>query len=290
MSQRHRKGFTLIELLVVIAIIAILAAILFPVFAQAREKARGIACLSNVRQAGLALAQYVQDYDERTPSLGGGACDPNDTDFTGCLYPYTKSFAVFYCPDRTDNNGSAFDHNPSGQLAGYGYNWGPIERRGGGMLNGQMVNPETGKNFLQGRTLAQFQNPAEMVAFGDTYDTRRQTADFTFLLCTYAGGTQSGLRHSGGHFNFAFADGHAKSIYMMAASGVSGAEGALGGEMAFPRDLAQRNWWCADPNEIINNPDNDSLAFPTGMACGQIGQYIQDHVLSAHDIGTPLPN
>src|SRR5581483_3910255 len=65
-----RNGFTLIELLVVIAIIAILAAILFPVFAQAREKARAITCLSNIRQLGLANRMYVQDYDEKLPWTG----------------------------------------------------------------------------------------------------------------------------------------------------------------------------------------------------------------------------
>jgi prepilin-type N-terminal cleavage/methylation domain-containing protein len=63
-SRLRHPGFTLIELLVVIAIIAILAAILFPVFAQAREKARAISCLSNLKQAGLAFAMYTQDYDE----------------------------------------------------------------------------------------------------------------------------------------------------------------------------------------------------------------------------------
>src|ERR1700733_4110825 len=96
MSHSSRRAVTLIELLVVIAIIAILAAILFPVFAQAREKARAISCLSNVKQAGLALAMYAQDYDETTPKLGAG------TEWWTQLYPYVKNVDVFYCPDRTD--------------------------------------------------------------------------------------------------------------------------------------------------------------------------------------------
>src|SRR5476651_129734 len=68
MARVFKRGFTLIELLVVIAIIAVLAAILFPVFAQAREKARQTSCLSNEKQLGLAVMQYVQDYDEMTPT------------------------------------------------------------------------------------------------------------------------------------------------------------------------------------------------------------------------------
>src|SRR5690242_8199702 len=69
MKTRNAKGFTLIELLVVIAIIAILAAILFPVFAQARERARAISCVSNLRQLGLAAVMYAQDYDETYPGM-----------------------------------------------------------------------------------------------------------------------------------------------------------------------------------------------------------------------------
>ncbi len=88
-----RKGFTLIELLVVIAIIAILAAILFPVFARAREKARQASCASNLKQIGLGFMMYVQDYDERLP----GACSHVDG-WAGALMPYVKNQQIFACP------------------------------------------------------------------------------------------------------------------------------------------------------------------------------------------------
>jgi prepilin-type N-terminal cleavage/methylation domain-containing protein/prepilin-type processing-associated H-X9-DG protein len=113
----RKSGFTLIELLVVIAIIAILAAILFPVFAKAREKARQITCLSNMKQMGLALQQYTQDYDETLPiQTGDGvgftdgflqAGSPNDglhgaqPTWALLLYPYVKSVAIYLCPDAT---------------------------------------------------------------------------------------------------------------------------------------------------------------------------------------------
>src|SRR5262249_23711583 len=88
-----RRGFTLIELLVVIAIIAILAAILFPVFAQAREKARGATCLSNCKQIGLGLSMYAQDYDENVlpwimPSEGKGNYDRL---WVSRMQPYIKN-------------------------------------------------------------------------------------------------------------------------------------------------------------------------------------------------------
>ncbi|MES2464444.1 MAG: DUF1559 domain-containing protein, partial [Armatimonadota bacterium] len=92
-----RRAFTLIELLVVIAIIAILAAILFPVFAQAREKARQIACMSNMKQMGLGYMQYVQDYDETFvfSERWGGA----GQGWAGRIYPYVNSTATYVCPD-----------------------------------------------------------------------------------------------------------------------------------------------------------------------------------------------
>ena len=100
--RSRRNGFTLIELLVVIAIIAILAAILFPVFAQARAKARQAACLSNTRQIGTALMMYGQDYDETLV--------PNDNYPLGTMFwvdmltPYIKSDAIFVCPDTDKGN------------------------------------------------------------------------------------------------------------------------------------------------------------------------------------------
>jgi len=94
-----RKGFTLIELLVVIAIIAILAAILFPVFAKAREKARQASCLSNVKQISLAFMQYIQDYDERFPgyAFGSYTADPWII-WPDQMQPYVKNWQVYRCP------------------------------------------------------------------------------------------------------------------------------------------------------------------------------------------------
>ena len=100
-AQSRKMGFTLIELLVVIAIIAILAAILFPAFARARENARRASCQSNLKQLGLGMLQYTQDYDEKLPgpvtytdqqeiNLGSG--------WAGAIYPYVKSGGVYTCP------------------------------------------------------------------------------------------------------------------------------------------------------------------------------------------------
>jgi len=117
-STFQRRAFTLIELLVVIAIIAILASILFPVFARAREQARKAACQSNLKQIGLAIAMYVQDYDETYPlgSMGYSSVQPDWYDdgnahtayWYSIFQPYVKSRQVFVCPTagKIDYSGS----------------------------------------------------------------------------------------------------------------------------------------------------------------------------------------
>jgi prepilin-type N-terminal cleavage/methylation domain-containing protein/prepilin-type processing-associated H-X9-DG protein len=144
LNIRKRSGFTLIELLVVIVIISILSAILFPVFARARENARRASCLSNMKQIGLAVMQYTQDYDERYPLPLWQMNFPNDpttaatqsplvsgtpaaTFGTGgggvltwmdFIFPYTKSLQVFFCPTYSTTDKSAV----GSKLQNYGYN------------------------------------------------------------------------------------------------------------------------------------------------------------------------
>lgn len=114
-SRFRLKGFTLIELLIVITIIAILAALLFPVFAKAREKARQTRCTSNLRQLGLALQMYTQDYDELLPLA---YCTPSVSGQPGIvtvLSPYTKNQELFRCPS---------DHDQKWQTEGTSYDYG----------------------------------------------------------------------------------------------------------------------------------------------------------------------
>ena len=108
-NRRSRSAFTLIELLVVIAIIAILAAILFPVFAKAREKARQASCMSNEKQIGLGILQYVQDYDELYPSGGPGAVAAGvpGAGWAGAISAYVKAPQLFKCPDDSTTGATA---------------------------------------------------------------------------------------------------------------------------------------------------------------------------------------
>jgi len=128
-SKSSRKAFTLIELLVVIAIIAILAAILFPVFARARENARRASCQSNLKQIGLGILMYAQDYDEKLPRSNtptvSGSVYPNGTIGSNFLwyhqiYPYVKSTQLFICPST--NSTWTGGYSMSSGFMPYGYN------------------------------------------------------------------------------------------------------------------------------------------------------------------------
>ena len=129
---RPKTGFSLLELLIVIGIIAIIAAILFPVFMAAREKARQSQCASNLSQIGLAVLQYVQDYDEIYPTsaLAESSCNAsaNGQIHAGCspaggtpipvmLSPYIKNTAIWKCPDSTDRDGMLYDYGYAEYLA-----------------------------------------------------------------------------------------------------------------------------------------------------------------------------
>lgn len=170
-------AFTLIELLVVIAIIAILTAILFPVFAQAREKARAASCLSNTKQMGLALMQYVQDYDEATPmdyytGLSGNGAGPHWMDM---VYPYVKNEGVFNCP--SDTRTTSFVYVGNGRLAGgagrayYGSYAANAAYGGGSGVAGVNATPPLSDPAGGGariRYIADIQKPAETVWAVDT--------------------------------------------------------------------------------------------------------------------------
>jgi len=151
--MKGRAGFTLIELLVVIAIIAILAAILFPVFARAREKARQTSCLSNVKQIMLGILMYNQDYDEKMPgSWASGASGL----WSSRIMPYVKNNQLFACP--------------SGQKAsGWGgWDWAGTPRTMYGF------NCNASGKALCNRTIsiAQFQQPATLILIGDMWNSQ----------------------------------------------------------------------------------------------------------------------
>jgi prepilin-type N-terminal cleavage/methylation domain-containing protein/prepilin-type processing-associated H-X9-DG protein len=128
-ADQRRRAFTLIELLVVIAIIAILAAILFPVFAQAREKARQTSCLSNLKQVGLGIMLYMQDYDEVLP-LGMNYFNDNRPAGPGrewyfVIAPYIKNTVIRNCPSAT----AQMSENNQDHRSAYGANFGVFKER-----------------------------------------------------------------------------------------------------------------------------------------------------------------
>lgn len=213
MHSRSSHAFTLIELLVVIAVIAILAAILFPVFAQARERARSITCLSNLRQIGTATQMYLQDYDERlffrastaSPSVSRtGAIVPNAAALLpvywwNALMPYIRNDAIFTCPS---------DRAPTASKDAQG--------------NLTIRRSYIAIRAAEALSLSQVEYPSEIMVFVDKWD---QTAganpqpigdswiepfngDFDYYP-TYQRMALAGDRHAQG-INGSFFDGHAK--------------------------------------------------------------------------------
>jgi prepilin-type N-terminal cleavage/methylation domain-containing protein/prepilin-type processing-associated H-X9-DG protein len=206
----RKTGFTLIELLVVIAIIAILAAILFPVFARAREKARQTSCLSNLKQLGLAIQMYAQDYDERL-TRPYRYMYPNGTRslfwWGDMMQPYIKNYQLLECPS---GSWSYTYLRPSGLpnplICSYAYN--------------SVYHTESGTHVgsLADAKIATIDKPAETIILCDSTTTEIYTGgSHNFTISGPTGITDLGTggynrvaeRHNEG-FNCNFVDGHAK--------------------------------------------------------------------------------
>jgi prepilin-type N-terminal cleavage/methylation domain-containing protein/prepilin-type processing-associated H-X9-DG protein len=220
------KGFTLIELLVVIAIIAILAAILFPVFAKVREKARQTSCASNEKQIGLAITQYVQDYDEKYPArVYNGDSDT----WRIAVFPYVKATGVFSCPSNPSGTKKGLDGYPISY--GGNYNSAPYFNQDfgnmyPGKINGTAVFADSKG---PGVTLASIDSPAQVIEVLEM--TNEGYADAN-ILNHYTGANQDLFAGHTGTSNYLFCDGHVKALRPM---------GTI-----FPCGTAPVNYWTVD--------------------------------------------
>ena len=198
MSQK--RGFTLIELLVVIAIIAILAAILFPVFAAAREKARQIACINNLNQMGKATMQYLSDNDDNFPPFYGKNRSTG-MGFSESIMPYLKSEALFYCPS---------DYVPRDD---------PKQKPRSYTMNGDWYSPDCrGVSGWQGGfNVSDIQNTSGTLLYLD----RWAPTNYLYGMSYCVSATEMHLRKNPGHFglndhlkgtNACFCDGHGRWI------------------------------------------------------------------------------
>lgn len=236
LARQWRRGFTLIELLVVIAIIALLAAILFPVFGRARENARRTSCLSSARQIGLALQQYEQDADGRTPPVNSTSDCPCWSDW---VLPYAKSQQIFSsCPSKKFE----FDWTPlSKENITFAYN--NLYTSGGTATDGQETTPPSGatNGGVPGLSVAAMPVPSETIIFGDSagqymvYSSNKLATQTTVRLQppfdaisgvpkigrVESNTTNTKQAYVGRHFegsNFVYVDGHAKWLRMSEAA------------------------------------------------------------------------
>jgi prepilin-type N-terminal cleavage/methylation domain-containing protein/prepilin-type processing-associated H-X9-DG protein len=208
--RRRREGFTLIELLVVIAIIAILAAILFPVFAQAREKARQSACLSNFKQIGLGVMMYLQDWDETYPSNrlymfpGGGECEGAGKilSWKHATQPYVKNTEIYKCPSNARNN----QPDETKGVDKFGYTVFPISYA----YNGTVLWYSVGSNQPM-ITQASVPEPARYIML---IESRAPCSDMGIWGLNNSWGlapTHGFFVHSSKRMQVLYFDGHAKS-------------------------------------------------------------------------------
>ena len=223
-SKAIRKAFTLIELLVVIAIIAILAAILFPVFARARENARRASCQSNLKQMALGITQYIQDYDEYYPlyalDIGTGA-----NGWTRNIQPYVKSEQIFQCPSEKGRQLQTLtSNNPAQTFSDYSYNWaigyvaaGPMSIKSSAIDSTANVAMLADGGF-NGYEFDYWNCPPATTTFDNTNCNVLSVHGTTRKIPGAAGGTaytsasdtnKAPIRHLEGA-NYAFADGHVK--------------------------------------------------------------------------------
>jgi prepilin-type N-terminal cleavage/methylation domain-containing protein len=211
-----RKGFTLIELLVVIAIIAILAAILFPVFAQAREKARESTCLNNVKQISLAFVMYVQDYDEGFPMHHNGTVH-----WPAAVQPYigtSRQSTMFVCPSWKAESSTAWT---TGAYSHYGANQRFVRPRwswsgGCSVKHGQIGYPANTMLLAETRMVhsSSYRWYGQYITYGGATDYRRRYdhgASVSYPTLTGSLPSSEWPAQSGRGI-FGFIDGHAKAL------------------------------------------------------------------------------